>query len=124
MATLCTALWMMPRLLKTKLLGGRVAIAGAVLWNVGLIIGLASIASGHNDGMEWLEIPWQVGLEFVVGGAMIGLPLVLTLQRRQVEHLYVSTWYMGADLFWVPVLYFFSQIPGVPFVVDAATLTL
>src|SRR3546814_8653241 len=55
MATLGTALWMMPRLLKTKLLGGRVAIAGAVLWNVGLIIGLASIASGHNDGMERSE---------------------------------------------------------------------
>src|SRR3546814_8820051 len=103
---------MMPRLLKTKLLGGRVAIAGAVLWNVGLIIGLASIASGHNDGMEWLEIPWQVGLAFVVGGAMIGLTLVLTLQRRQVEHLYVSIWYMGAALFWFPVLYFVAKKIG------------
>src|SRR3546814_11313388 len=85
MATLGTALWRMPRLLKTKLLGGRVAIAGAVLWNVGLIIGLASIARGHNDGKEWLEIPWTVGHEVVAGGAMIGLPLVMTLQRRQVE---------------------------------------
>lgn len=122
MATLGTALWMMPRLLKTKLLGGRVAIAGAVLWNLGLTLGLALIATGHNDGMEWLEIPWQVGLAFVVGGAMVGLPLVLTLQRRQVEHLYVSIWYMGAALFWFPVLYFVAKIPGVHFGVEAATM--
>ncbi len=122
MAALGIALWMMPRLLKTKLVGARFAITGAVLWNIGLVIGLVCIALGINDGMEWLEIPWQVGTLFAVGGALIGLPLVFTLRRRKVEHLYVSVWYMGAALFWFPVLYLVAKLPGVHFGVEQATM--
>jgi cytochrome c oxidase cbb3-type subunit I len=41
------ALWLIPRLLKTELVGGRYAIAGAVLWNVGVAGGIAAILSGR-----------------------------------------------------------------------------
>jgi len=95
MAALGVANWMLPRLLKTPLVGGRWAILGAMIWNAGLIAGLGCIAVGLSDGMEWLEIPWQVDILLVVGGAMVGLPLVYTLQNRKVHHLYVSIWYMG-----------------------------
>lgn len=122
MAALGIALWMTPRLLRTTLAGPRFAIAGAVLWNLGLTIGLVCVAMGVSDGMEWLEIPWQVGTLFVLGGAMIGLPLALTLKRRTTEHLYVSVWYMGAALFWFPLLYLIAKIPGLHFGVEAATM--
>ncbi len=122
MAALGISLWMLPRLLKTKLVGGRFAIFGTALWNLGLIVGIGCIATGVNAGMEWLEIPWQVGILFAVGGAMIGLPLIFTLRRRKVGHLYVSVWYMGAALFWFPVLYIVAKIPNLHFGVEQATL--
>ena len=51
---------------------------GAALWNAGLIAGIGSIADGVSDGMEWLEIPWQIDILFVVGGSLIGiLPVLL-----------------------------------------------
>lgn len=112
MAGLGIALFILPRLLKTQLVGARFALLGAALWNAGLIAGLGSIAAGINDGLEWLEIPWQIDMLFVAGGALIGLPLVLTLTRRRVEHLYVSVWYMGCALFWFPVLFLVANIPG------------
>src|SRR3546814_6099939 len=93
-----------------------------MLWNAALIAGLGSIAAGFNDGLEWLEIPWQIDILFVVGGALIGLPLVFTLQNRKVEHLYVSIWYMGAALFWFPVLFLVGNLPGVHFGVEGATM--
>ncbi|WP_042879399.1 cbb3-type cytochrome c oxidase subunit I [Cupriavidus necator] len=122
MGLLGLAIWMMPRLLRTPLVGGRFAIFGAIVWNAGVVAGLGAIAAGLSAGMEWLEIPWQIGGLFAVGGMMIGLPLVFMLQRRNVHHLYVSVWYMGAALFWFPVLYIVAKIPGVHFGVEQATM--
>jgi cytochrome c oxidase cbb3-type subunit 1 len=122
MAAFGIAIWTLPRLLKTELMGGRFAILGAMLWNAALIAGLGSIAAGFNDGLEWLEIPWQIDILFVVGGALIALPLVFTLQNRRVEHLYVSIWYMGAALFWFPILFLVGNIPGLHFGVEQATM--
>lgn len=116
------AMWLLPRLLKTKLIGARFAILGGMLWNAGLIAGLGSIAVGINDGMEWLEMPWQVDILLVVGGALAALPLVFTLQNRRVEHLYVSIWYMGAALFWFPVLFLVGNMPAIHIGVEQATM--
>ena len=122
MAAFGVALWTLPRLLKTGLIGGRFALLGCMLWNAALIAGLGSIAAGLNDGLEWLEIPWQIDILFVIGGALIGLPLVFTLQNRKVKHLYVSIWYMGAALFWFPILFLVGNLPGVHFGVEQATM--
>lgn len=122
MAGLGTALFIIPRLLKTELVGGRYALLGAALWNAALVAGLGSLAYGVSDGMEWLEIPWQIDILFVAGGALVGLPLILTLLGRKVAHLYVSVWYMGCALFWFPVLFFVANVPGLHRGVEAATM--
>jgi len=122
MAGLGIALFVIPRLLKTELVGARYAFLGAALWNAALIAGLGSIAVGVSDGLEWLEIPWQIDMLFVAGGALVGVPLVLTLLRRRVDHLYVSVWYMGCALFWFPVLFFVANVPGLHRGVEQATM--
>jgi len=122
MAAFGIAMWLLPRLLKTPLIGARFAILGGMLWNAGVIAGIGCIAAGINDGMEWLEIPWQVDILLIIGGSMIGLPLVYTLQARKVDHLYVSVWYMGAALFWFPILFLIANLPAVHFGVEQATM--
>ena len=122
MAGLGVALFVIPRLLKTELVGARFALFGAALWNAALIAGLGSLAAGISDGLEWLEIPWQVDILFVVGGALIGVPLVLTLFRRKVQHLYVSVWYMGCALFWFPILFLVANMPYLHKGIEQATM--
>jgi cytochrome c oxidase cbb3-type subunit 1 len=122
MAGLGVALFIIPRLLKTPLMGARYAFLGAVLWNAALIAGLGSIGAGISDGLEWLEIPWQIGALFALGGALIALPLVFTLVNRRVDHLYVSVWYMACALFWLPVLFVVAKTPGVQSGVSQATM--
>ena len=112
LAGLSVALWLMPRLLKTPLRGAAWASLGGILWNAGLAIGLTGILQGANEGQEWLELPLYADLMLVVAGAMIGLPLLLTLRHRQVHHLYVSTWYLGAALLWFPWLFLIANLPG------------
>src|SRR5258708_1901653 len=116
------ALWLIPRLLKTELIGGRYAIAGAVLWNVGVAGGIAAILSGHSSGLEWLEFPFPAACLLTVGGALMGVPLILTMKHRRVKHLYVSVWYLGAALLWFPLLYAVANAPGVHFGVEQATM--
>ena len=112
MAGLGIAMFVIPRLLKRPLMGARYAMLGAVLWNAALITGLGSVAVGISDGMEWLEIPWQIDLLFAAGGALMAMPLIYTLVNRRAEHLYVSVWYMACALFWLPVLFIVAKIPG------------
>ncbi|CAG9232948.1 cbb3-type cytochrome c oxidase subunit I [Burkholderia vietnamiensis] len=120
MAGIGISLWMLPRLLKTRLAGERFAIAGAGIWNAGLAAGIAAILSGWTDGLQWLEIPWQIGILLAVGGALAAVPLLMTLARRTTQHLYVSVWYLAAALLWFPILYVVAKVPGVHFGVEQA----
>ncbi|WP_395029452.1 cbb3-type cytochrome c oxidase subunit I [Alcaligenes aquatilis] len=122
MGLLGLTIWMLPRLLQTPLLGGRLVMVGGLVWNAALVAGIGALAIGLNAGLEWLEIPWQIGVLFAFGGMMIGMPLALMLSQRKVKHLYVSVWYIGAALFWFPILYLVAKVPGVHFGVEQATM--
>ena len=120
MAGLGISLWMLPRLLKTHLVGERYAVWGAAIWNAGVAAGVVAILSGWTDGLQWLEIPWQIGILLAVGGALCAMPLLLTLRQRNVHHLYVSVWYISAALLWFPILYVVAKVPNVHFGVEQA----
>jgi len=111
MAGIGVALFLIPRLFKTSLAGGKYAVLGAVIWNIGLILGVTAITIGLSDGEEWLEFPWQIDILFVVGGALCAIPLLLTAANRQVEHLYVTSWYLMAALVWFPILFLIANLP-------------
>jgi cytochrome c oxidase cbb3-type subunit 1 len=116
------AIWLIPRLLKTELVGAKYALIGGALWSIGVFAGTVAIATGHSDGLEWLEYPWQIDILLVVGGALVGFPLWLTLLQRKAEHLYVSVWYIAAGLLWFPVLFLIANWPGLHFGVQQATM--
>jgi len=122
MAGVGVSLWLIPRLLKTPLVGAQFVYWGALIWHVALMCGVAAIGMGYTDGMEWLEMPWQIDIFIVLGGALMGLPLFLTLVNRKVDHLYVSVWYIGAALIWFPILFFIANIPDLHFGVQGAAM--
>lgn len=111
MAGIGVVLFLIPRLFKTSLYGTRYALTGAVVWNIGLVLGLGAINLGYSDGQEWLEFPWQIDMLFVIGGALCAVPLVVTAAKRKVGHLYVSSWYFLGALVWFPFLFFIANAP-------------
>ena len=98
-------LWLVPRLFKTALAGGRYATVGAVLWNLGVGAGTIAILAGYSSGLEWLEFPRGIDVLLVLGGALAAVPLIMTILRRRVHHLYVSAWYLIGALVWFPMLF-------------------
>lgn len=120
-AALGVILWLLPRLLRTRLHGAVWCMLGGALINTGIAAGIGAISAGWTDGMEYLEIPWQIGIFIVAGFVLIILPVLYTLVNRKVEHLYVSVWYSVAALLWIALLYLVAKLPGVHTGVQQAT---
>ena len=114
-------IWLLPRLLRTRLHGALWTMLGGTLINVGVAAGIGAVAIGWTDGMEYLEIPWQIGIFIAVGFVMVIATVLFTLVNRKVEHLYVSVWYFVAALLWIALLYVVGKLPGVHFGVQQAT---
>jgi cytochrome c oxidase cbb3-type subunit I len=122
LAGIGVSLWLIPRLLKTELVGAKYAILGGALWSIGVFAGSIAIFMGFSDGLEWLEYPWKIDILLFVGGALVGFPLWLTLMKRKAPHLYVSVWYIAAGLLWFPVLFLVANWPNLHFGVQQATM--
>ncbi len=105
-------LWLIPRLFKVPLVGGKYATVGGVIWSLGILGGTASLLAGKSNGLEWLEYPWPVDIALLAGGALAAVPLILTLLQRRVDHLYVSSWYLIGALVWFPMLFVTANIPN------------
>ena len=121
-AALGVILWVLPRLLGTRLLGGIWVMLGGALINVAVASGIGAIGAGWTDGMEYLEMPWQIGIFFAAGMVCIIGPVMYTLVNRKVESLYVTTWYHTAGLLWITLLFIVGKMPGVHFGVQQAAM--
>ncbi|MDP2309855.1 MAG: cbb3-type cytochrome c oxidase subunit I [Pseudomonadota bacterium] len=120
MAGVAVSLWLIPRLVRHPLVGGTWAVAGAIFWNVGVTAGFLALLGGWTEGIEWLEFPLQIDDLLVVGGALAGIPLILTIRASGARHLYVSVWYIIAAFLWFPFLFLVANAPGVHFGVEQA----
>ncbi|MDE2401818.1 MAG: cbb3-type cytochrome c oxidase subunit I [Burkholderiales bacterium] len=118
---LAVIVWLLPRLLRTRLMGAPWVMLGGSLINMGIAAGIGAIAIGWTDGMEYLEIPWQIAIFILAGFAMIIVAVLFTLVNRKVEHLYVSVWYMVSALLWIALLFLVAKLPGVHTGVQQAT---
>lgn len=120
-ACLAVIVWVLPRLLRTRLAGAPWVMLGGSLLNAGICAGLGAVAIGWSDGMEYLEIRWQMDILIFAGFALIVLPVFYTLKNKQVDHLYVSVWYFVAALLWMCLLFLVANWPGVHTGVQQAT---
>lgn len=112
LAMIGTSLWLIPRLVHAELRGPRVAVAGGILWNVGLAFGIGGILAGVNDGMEWLEMNrWIASPWLIVGGGLVASSLFRTVAAREADHLYVSVWYILGAFIWFPMIYLVGKWP-------------
>ena len=120
-ALIGTSLWLLPRLVHAELKGATMALIGAVLFTIGIAVGITGVLLGYNDGMEWLEANrYAAGPFLVIGGGMVGLSLFRTVAARRAEHLYVSVWYILGAFIWFPMLYVTGKWPTFSGVESAA----
>jgi len=99
------ALWMLSRLGCTRLGQPVLAVAGAQLWHVGVLVGVLGILAGGSTGFDWLEMPRPAAVLLFLGYAFVGVAALATTHRRAVREFYPSQWFLLAALFWFPWIY-------------------
>src|SRR2546425_1604425 len=104
-AALGAALWIICRLGRTTLVQPGIAVVGAMIWNLGVAIGVVGILAGDSTGYEWLEMPRYASPILFTAYAIIGVCALLTFHHRREPTLYVSQWFLLAALFWFPWIY-------------------
>ena len=121
-AELAVIIWLMPRLLRRPLIGPMWIMMGGALVNTAIASGIGAIGAGWTDGLEYLEIPWQIGIFLVIGFICIIIPVVSTVVHRKSHEIYVSAWYHVGSLLWIALLFTVAKIPGAHFGVEQATM--
>jgi cytochrome c oxidase cbb3-type subunit 1 len=99
------ALWLICRLGRAPLLQAGFITVCAVVWNLGVAIGVLGILAGDSTGFEWLEMPRYASPILFLAYALIGVWALITFQQRRERRLYVSQWFLLAALFWFPWVY-------------------
>jgi cytochrome c oxidase cbb3-type subunit 1 len=104
-ATLAVALGLLTRLGRGKLQLAVAALPGAVLWHLGVAVGLIEIFNGHATGFEWLEMPRSAAGLLFTGYLLVALSALQTLRRREEPSLAVAQWFLLGALLAFPWLY-------------------
>jgi cytochrome c oxidase cbb3-type subunit 1 len=97
--------WIVPRLTGQKVLSKKLSWVIFFAWQ--LIIGLAmvGIIGGKAQGIEWGETPTFVDPLVVVGAALLIANVSTPILRIRARKLYVTLWYFGAMMVWMPLTY-------------------
>ena len=105
MAGVGTLLWLQARLSRVRLPFPRLLPITAIVWNLAVAYGSISILAGYGTSVEWLEFPPPtLGFLGFCVAVMIAASVKMFVSR-QVEHTYVSQWYLFGAILWFPFLY-------------------
>ena len=117
---LALALWVLGRLAGEPLRAQNWAIAGAVLWNIGVTVALAGVATGDATGFTLLGLPSYVQLLMFFSYGAIAVSGLLAWSGRLRKASYASHWYAATALFVFPwilsiahVMLFMAPVRGV-----------
>jgi cytochrome c oxidase cbb3-type subunit 1 len=92
--------YIVPRLTGVRMYAARLGYPLAWIWNLGLIVGMVSLAFGYNQGLEAGEFPFFIDFVIFVVVVAITVQTLITVAKRVEPQLYVSIWYLVAALVW------------------------
>lgn len=109
-AGLALVLWILARLGGEPLRASNWVAAGAVFWNIGILLALVGIVSDEATAIPLLEIPRAIQPLLLAAYGAIALAGVLAWTGRRRDVMFASHWYGVAALFLFPWLLSIAQV--------------
>ncbi len=100
-----TAIWLMARLSRVQIRYPLMVTFGALLWNLGVLLGSIGIMAGDSTSVKWLEYPPYAAWLMFVGYVAIGIWGLILYRLREKEHIFVSQWFLVAAFVSFPWLF-------------------
>ena len=92
--------YIVPRLTGVRIWQEKLGFWLAWIWNIGLALGMLSMALGYNQGLEAGELPLFADTIFFVAITFATVQFIVTIAKRTEPQLYVSLWYLVAAFVW------------------------
>ena len=108
------AFYFLPALLRTELYSERLGLATMGLWNIILVSGAITLATGHTQAREYAELIWPIDILVVIFFSLLFYNLMMTVKQRKEPLLYVSIWYVLASVILTGIVYFVGNVMWVP----------
>jgi cbb3-type cytochrome c oxidase subunit I len=103
------AIYLVPHLVRAELYSEGLGKLALLVWNLTIIAGTVTLASGHSQGREYAEWIWPVDVGVLLSLSLILVNLARTAARRTEQIFYVSNWYILAGLVFTFFIYFFGN---------------
>ncbi len=107
-------LYYVPALLKRYLWSEPLAWLSFILWNITILSGPVTFATGNSQGREYCEYLWIFDVSLILSVLLIVLNLVMTITYRVEKFLFVSVWYFTASFMWIAGSYFIGNVMWLP----------
>ena len=99
-ANMGVLLYIMPRILHTKLYSELLGVITGLLYFASIIGGLIGILLGNVKNIEYGEIGSPFDYLVIVSWVLFGINIIGTIVKRKVKYLYVSVWYALGAVIW------------------------
>lgn len=109
-AGLAAATWLLVRLSGENLRGANYLMAGAVFWNLAIVLGLTGIATGYATSHPLLQMPGYVQPVMLFAYAVMAVPGILAWTGRRKAQTYATQWYAVAALVLLPWFFSVAQV--------------
>ncbi|MEP7123088.1 MAG: cbb3-type cytochrome c oxidase subunit I [Byssovorax sp.] len=97
--------WIVPRLTGQRVLSKKLSWVVFVAWQVIIGGAMLGIIGGKAQGIEWGETPTFVDPFVVLGAALLIANVATPILKIRARKLYVTLWYFGAMMVWMPLTY-------------------
>ena len=106
--------YLVPRLCGVRLWSEKLGVATMWLWVVIVLGAVVELALGHNQGLEYAELPLWLDLAVVVAWVAFAINIFATVATRKYQQMYVSLWYIMASILWTAFVYIVGNLATIP----------
>jgi cytochrome c oxidase cbb3-type subunit I len=103
-------IWLLSRFSGVTFRSPLFPILAAVLWNIGIILGVLSVLAGATTGRELLEFPPEIAFIMFLGLVVVSLWAVTIIWNRKPGSTYISQWYLFGAFLWFAWMYATANI--------------
>lgn len=108
MTLMATAFYTVQRTNGVKLFSNNLAWFTAILFTIGLLLGVLTLSMGMTQGKEYHELIWPLDIAVAAVWLMYTFNFVMTIASRNKEthsHVYVSNWFFLGMMIMITYLY-------------------
>ncbi|WP_044413785.1 cytochrome-c oxidase, cbb3-type subunit I [Thiomicrospira microaerophila] len=108
MTLMATAFYTVQRTNGLKLYSNGLAWTTAILFTIGLLLGVISLSMGMTQGKEYHELIWPLDIAVALVWVMFTFNFVMTIANRNKQthsHVYVSNWFFLGMMIMITYLY-------------------